>query len=72
MRHLADQLTGADTVNVRHLNIHQDHIQHVITCQHDGFLTAFAQQRFFYLFCQQGTDQLQVGRVIIDCHHRQR
>lgn len=72
MRQLADQFTGVNTVHLRHLNVHQDQIQHVVARQRQRFLTALAQQGFFYLFPQQRADQLQVGRVVVNRHHRQR
>ena len=67
-----DQFTGANTVHVWHLNIHQDQIKlHLFGSVH-RLLPAVAQLDVLHLIFKQCADKLQVRRVVVHRHHGHR
>ncbi len=71
MGQVMDKLAGADAVHIRHLNIHQDQIH----LQLLGLLSTACWPLSQRITCctrslQQGANQLQVSRVVVDGHYR--
>ncbi len=68
MRKLVDQLAGANTVHVWHLNIHQDQIKlHLFGAIH-CLVPAVAEHNLLHFILQQCANKLEVRRVVVHCH----
>ena len=72
MRQMMNQLAGADAVHIRHLNIHQDQIHLQPLGLVHGLLAAVAEDHLLHKVVQQGANQLQVSRIVVDGHHGHR
>ena len=70
MRQMMNQLAGADAVHIRHLNIHQDQIHLQLLGLVHRLLAAVAEDHLLHKIIQQGANQLQVSRVVVDGHYR--
>ena len=72
VRKLVNQFASADAVDLGHLNVHQNHVHADVLRQLNGLFTAVAQQGGFDQFLEQRPDKLEIGRVVVDGHHRHR
>ncbi len=69
---MMDKLTSADAVHIRHLNIHQDQIHLQLLGLVHRLLAAVAEDHLLHKVIQQGANEFQVCRVVVDGHHGHR